>query len=227
MIPVITVDGPGGSGKGTLCCRLSRELGFHLLDSGALYRVTALSALRRGVCLDDAEAVARVAADLAVDFRPGGGDPPLSVLLDGEVVDRELRSEACGAAASRVAALAPVRRALLARQRALCRPPGLVADGRDMGTVVFPQAPLKLFLTASPEERAGRRHKQLIAKGISASLADLLGDIQERDRRDSERAVAPLKPAEDAVRIDTTGVSMDSVFDQVMALVIARGLARS
>lgn len=218
-VPVIAVDGPSGSGKGSLCRRLSAQLGFHLLDSGALYRLTALSALRQAVSLDDAQALARVALGLQVEFRVGDGDPPVRALLQGEDVDRELRSEQCGGAASRVAAVPEVRRALLDRQRAFRRPPGLVADGRDMGSVVFPDAALKLFLTASAEERASRRYKQLIAKGISASLRDLLKDIRERDLRDSERSVAPLAPAADAVVMDTSGIPPDAVFEQAMALV--------
>jgi len=225
--PVIAVDGPGGSGKGALSRSLSRALGFHLLDSGALYRLTALAALRDGVALDDARRLAAVARGLEAAFEVTDGDPPVRALLAGEPVDEALRSEACGEAASRVAAVPAVREALLGRQRAFRRPPGLVADGRDMGTVVFPEAPLKLFLTASPEERARRRHKQLIAKGISATVPDLLRDIQERDRRDSGRRVAPLKPADDAVHLDTSGESLQQVFDRVMELAAARGLARA
>jgi cytidylate kinase len=218
-VPVITVDGPSGSGKGGLCQRLSEALGFHLLDSGALYRLTALAALRSGVSLDDAPALARVAEALDVVFRVTDGDPPVQAVLEGEAVDQELRAEECGDAASRVAALEPVRAALMARQRAFRRSPGLVADGRDMGTVVFPDAPLKLYLTASPEERARRRYNQLIEKGISASLPRLLGEITERDRRDSERSVAPLKPALDAILIDTTDALLDDVFRHAMSLV--------
>lgn len=221
-VPVIAVDGPSGSGKGSLCRQLSAALGFNLLDSGVLYRLTALSALRQGVALDDAMALAQVALGLNVAFRVGDGDPPVRALLDGEDVDRELRSEACGGAASRVAAVPAVRRALLERQRAFRRPPGLVADGRDMGTVVFPDAALKLFLTASAEERASRRYKQLIAKGISASLRDLLTNIRERDLRDRERSMAPLVPAADAVVLDTGGVAPDAVFEQAFALVRQR-----
>jgi len=216
--PVLTVDGPSGSGKGSLAVRLSRALGFGLLDSGALYRLTALSALRRGVALDDAPGLAELARDLRVTFRIGHGDPPVLATLDGEDVDRELRSERCGNAASQVAPHALVRGALLVRQRAFRQPPGLVADGRDMGTVVFPDARLKLFLTASAQERAQRRYKQLIAKGISASLHDLYEEIQERDRRDTDRAVAPLRPAEDAVFIDTSSVPLEAVFERVMEL---------
>lgn len=221
-VPVLAVDGPSGSGKGSLCRRLSRALAFNLLDSGALYRLTALSALRREIPLDDAQSLAQVALELNVEFRVDDGDPPVRALLDGEDVDRELRSERCGGAASQVAALPAVRRALLDRQRAFRRPPGLVADGRDMGTVVFPDAALKLFLTASAEERANRRYKQLIAKGISASLRDLLTDIRERDLRDSERSTAPLVPAADAVVLNTSGMPLDVVFEQALALVRQR-----
>ena len=217
-IPVLTVDGPSGSGKGSLGVRLSHALGFGLLDSGALYRLTALSALRSGVALGDERALANLARDLNVEFRIGKGDPPVLATLDGEDVDQELRSERCGDAASRVAAYAAVREALLARQRAFRRAPGLVADGRDMGTVVFPDAALKLFLTASAQERAQRRYKQLIAKGISASLLGLYEEIQERDRRDTERAVAPLSAALDAVVIDTSSVPLEAVFERVMKL---------
>ncbi len=222
--PVVALDGPGGSGKGSLGRRLSAKLGYHLLDSGALYRLAALSALQQGVDLDDAAALARVARELDVAFRVGDGDPPVRALLNGREVDQELRSERCGEAASRVAAVPAVRTALLGRQRDFRRAPGLVADGRDMGTVVFPDAVLKVFLTATAAERARRRHKQLIAKGISASLNTLLGYIQERDRRDSERTVAPLKPAADAVVMDTSDVSLDEVLDRVMNLARARGL---
>jgi len=226
-VPVIAVDGPGGSGKGTLCRKLARALGFHLLDSGALYRLTALAALRAGVALDDAGALAVAARDLDATFEVTDGDPPVRALLAGAPVDGELRGEDCGEAASRVAAVPAVRDALLARQRAFRRRPGLVADGRDMGTVVFPDAPLKLFLTASPEERAQRRHKQLIAKGISARVPALLQDIQERDRRDSERRVAPLKPADDAVLLETSGLSPEQVFERAMELVEAHGFLPS
>lgn len=215
-VPVITIDGPGGAGKGTVSRLLAHRLGWHLLDSGAMYRVSALAAVKQGVDFDDDTALAGVARALDVRFEAGDGG--VRVWLAGEDVSQEIRSEACGELASRAAAVATVRAALLARQRAFCRAPGLVADGRDMGTVVFPAAELKIFLTASAEERARRRHKQLIDKGISVSLAQLFDDIVERDRRDSERKVAPLKPAEDAIEIDTTGLSIDEVVNQVCDL---------
>ncbi|HKK23039.1 MAG TPA: (d)CMP kinase, partial [Pseudohaliea sp.] len=186
--PVITVDGPGGAGKGTLCHLLARHLGWHLLDSGALYRVTAEACHRAGVPWEDETGAAAVAASLDVVFQPAA-DGTVSVLLAGEDVSRAIRTEEGGRGASVVAAWPQVRAALLERQRAFRRAPGLVADGRDMGTVVFPAAPLKIFLTASAEERARRRHRQLLAKGESVSLPRLLEDIRERDARDSRRAV--------------------------------------
>lgn len=221
-VPVITVDGPSGSGKGSLCRRLSARLGFNLLDSGALYRLTALSALRQQLPLDEPAELAQMARAMKVAFRVGDGDPPVLALLDGQDVDRELRSERCGGAASLVAEMPEVRDALLERQRAFRRPPGLVADGRDMGTVVFPDAVLKLFLTASAQERADRRYKQLIAKGISATVRELLMDIKERDLRDSRRSVAPMAPAADAVVMDTTGMPPDAVFAQAFSFVRER-----
>ncbi len=215
--PVVTVDGPSGVGKGTLSRALARSLGWHWLDSGALYRLTALAALDAGAALDDAPAVAARAAALDVRFEPG--DDEDQVILAGREVSRELRTETCGDAASRIAVLPAVRAALLQRQRDFRRPPGLVADGRDMGTVVFPDAKIKIFLTASPEERAKRRYKQLREKGINASLAALVNDITERDRRDAQRAVSPLIPAPDAITLDTTGLGINEVREQALALV--------
>ncbi|HBO11860.1 MAG TPA: (d)CMP kinase [Halieaceae bacterium] len=221
--PVIAVDGPGGAGKGTLCHLLARHLGWHLLDSGALYRVTAQACLQAGVDWEDEAGAAAVAADLDVVFRPAA-DGSVAVLLGGEDVSRAIRTEEGGRGASLVAAYPQVRTALLGRQRAFRRAPGLVADGRDMGTVVFPDAPLKIFLTASAEERARRRHKQLLEKGESVSLPRLLEDIRERDARDSRRAVAPLVPADDALELDSTSISVAGVFRQVLRVAVERGL---
>ena len=203
--PVVAIDGPTGSGKGLISRRLAVTFGWHLLDSGALYRSVALAVSRAGIAVDDQEAVAAVADGMEIDFSPP--DLPEQTRLDGEDVTDLLRTEACGAMASRVAAMPAVRKALWVRQRALARPPGLVADGRDMGTVVFPEAVLKVFLTASPQERAKRRYKQLIQKGIDVSLRTLSEDIARRDERDANRQVAPLKPAEDARVLDSTGLT--------------------
>jgi CMP/dCMP kinase len=212
MIPVIAIDGPAASGKGTIAYNVATTLGYHYLDSGALYRVVALRALEHGAALDDAAALAALAADVDVSFREG------RPLLAGRDVADELRREAVSTAASRIAVHAPVRTALLARQRAFRRPPGLVAEGRDMGTVVFPDAGLKLFLTASAQARADRRHKQLMEKGIPATIDGLLRDIRERDFRDSTRAAAPLVAAPDAVVLDTTHLSIAEVTQAVLAL---------
>lgn len=218
--PVLAIDGPAASGKGTIAYNVSRALGYHYLDSGALYRVIALRALERGVALDGEAALTALAADLNVSFR--GGRP----LLDGRDVADALRTEAVSSAASRIAVHAALRRALIERQRAFRMPPGLVAEGRDMGTVVFPDASLKVFLTASAEQRAKRRHKQLIAKGISVTIDSLLRDIRERDVRDSTRAAAPLAPAPDAVILDTTDLSIAEVTAAVLALCRGRSGAR-
>ncbi len=218
VAPVLTIDGPAGSGKGTISALAAEKLGWHLLDSGALYRLVALAALRHAVSLDHEQALARIAVNLDARFalNPDGG---LHIWLEGQPVDAPLREERTGEAASRVAAWPLVRDALLQRQRAFCQAPGLVADGRDMGTVVFPQARYKIFLTASQEERANRRYKQLKEKGLDANLQTLLEDLQARDARDAERAVAPLKPAEDALVIDSTGKGIDEVLAQVLAYV--------
>ncbi|HEX5786892.1 MAG TPA: (d)CMP kinase [Woeseiaceae bacterium] len=209
-VPVIAIDGPSGSGKGTIARQVAAALGYHLLDSGALYRLTALAARRAGVPLDDAPRVAGIARRLDVRF---GSDPAGDerVWLAGDDVTDAIRTEETGAGASQVAALPAVRGALLDLQRAFRRPPGLVADGRDMGTQVFADAALKVFLTASAGERAERRYKQLKGKGIDVSLAALSRDIEARDRRDSERSVAPLKPADDARMLDSSGRSIDEV----------------
>ncbi len=213
--PVIAIDGPSGSGKGTIARRVAAALGWHLLDSGALYRLLALAATRRGIRLDDADALARLAENLDVSFAVDDAGEEL-IWLDGEPVEGELRTEETGRGASTVAALQPVREALLTLQRRFRRPPGLVADGRDMGTHVFPEAGLKVYLTASAEERARRRHKQLKDKGIDVSLAALSRDIEDRDRRDSERSVAPLRPAEDARILDSSGQSIEAVTTTVL-----------
>ena len=210
-IPVITIDGPSASGKGTVAERVAAALGFHFLDSGALYRLTALSAMRHGVALDDAARVAQLAATLPAAFRDG------TVWLAGEDVTDAIRAEAVGDGASKVAALPAVRTALLERQRAYRQAPGLVADGRDMGTVVFADATAKVFLTASAEARAERRYKQLIEKGNSASLPALVADMQARDARDTDRAVAPLKPAPDALLLDTTRMDVESAVQAVLS----------
>lgn len=214
-VPVVAIDGPSGSGKGTISQWLAGKLGWHLLDSGALYRLVALAAQKAGADLNDAAATAKIAGHLDIAFHLEPGEQGVRTLLQGEDVSRMLRTEECGRAASIVAAIPEVRTALLHRQRAFRQPPGLVADGRDMGTVVFPDAEVKIFLTASAEARAERRYKQLNEKGIGANLADLLRDILKRDQRDQERSVSPLKPAGDAVMLDTTGMSIDEVCDRV------------
>lgn len=223
--PVIAVDGPSGVGKGTLTRLLAARLGFHLLDSGALYRLVALGAEQRSVPMDDEERLAEIGARLDVEFRLDDDAEVARPVLGGREVSEELRSERCGDNASRIAAYPRVREALLARQRAFRRAPGLVADGRDMGSVVFPDAELKVFLTASLEERAKRRYKQLIGKGIGVNLAPLLGEISARDKRDRERSVAPMKPASDAVVVDTTTLGIDAVFEQVMRIASERGIS--
>jgi 3-phosphoshikimate 1-carboxyvinyltransferase len=210
QVPVIAIDGPTASGKGTVAAGVAQALGFQLLDSGVLYRLVALVALERGTPLDADEALGKIAATLDVRFEPA------KVLLGGMDVSEAVRAEAVGIAASKVAMLASVRSALLIRQRAFAALPGLVADGRDMGTVVFPQALLKVFLTASVEARAQRRYKQLIDKGFSANIAALSRDLRDRDERDMNRAEAPLKPAEGARVLDTSGMPVDAAVRQVL-----------
>ena len=213
---VITVDGPSGSGKGTVSRLVAQRLKWHLLDSGALYRLVALVGLRDGLAPDDEPAHADAAERLDVRF--GSEKAAEQVWLDRRDVTAELRTERTGNAASRVAAMPAVRTALMERQRAFARPPGLVADGRDMGTVVFPDAEVKIYLTASAEERALRRHKQLAEKGLDVNVAEVAQEILERDRRDSSRAVAPLRPADSAVVIDSTGLAIDSVVDRILSV---------
>jgi len=209
-VPLITIDGPTASGKGTIAQRVAQALGWGYLDSGALYRLCALAALRGGVDLDDEPALAALAATLPVRF---AGD---RLQLDGHDVSAAIRDESVGNVASRIAVYPALRAALLGLQRGFRRAPGLVADGRDMGTIVFPDATLKVFLTASVESRAERRYKQLIEKGFSANLADLLRDLQQRDERDRNREVAPLRPAEGAVVIDSTHLDIDQTVTEVL-----------
>lgn len=216
-IPVITVDGPSGSGKGTISRLLAAQLGFHWLDSGVLYRVLALAARRLGVAFTDPQALAELTARFEITFRQTAAGEP-AVWLGGEDVTVLIRSETCGKDASRVAALSEVRAALLERQRALRKRPGLVADGRDMGTVVFPDAVLKVYLSASLEERARRRFKQLLAQGVSATLEKTLNDLAQRDARDFARTAAPLKPARDAVIVDSTHLGIEAVVQQCVHL---------
>ncbi len=214
-IPVVAIDGPSGSGKGTIARRVADQLDWHLLDSGALYRLVALAAGENGIALDDIAALAELAAELDVVF---GSDTAgeEQILLQGRDVTKQIRTEDCGTGASAVAALPAVRNALLGLQRGFRKAPGLVADGRDMGTHVFADARLKVFLTATPQERAKRRHKQLNDKGIDVSLAALSRDIEERDRRDSDRSVAPLRPAADARILDSSGKSIEDVTRTVL-----------
>lgn len=214
--PVITVDGPSGVGKGTLCLKLAANLGWHLLDSGALYRLVAFSAEQKNIALDDEQGLANLAASLPVRFVTANDE--VEVLLSNQNVSKDIRTETCGKSASIISPLPAVRAALLDWQRACQKSPGLVADGRDMGTVVFPDAELKLFLQASAEERAKRRFSQLQQKGINVNLSSLLEDIKARDERDQNRSVAPLKPASDAHIIDTTHLSIEQVYQQALEL---------
>ncbi|WP_037378180.1 (d)CMP kinase [Serratia sp. M24T3] len=215
ITPVITVDGPSGAGKGTLCKALAEAFGWHLLDSGAIYRVLALAALHHQVDIVSEEALVPLAAHLDVRFVANNGH--LNVILEGEDVTHEIRTEAVGNTASQAAAFPRVREALLRRQRAFKEKPGLIADGRDMGTVVFPEAPVKIFLDASPEERANRRMLQLQEKGFSVNFERLLAEIKERDDRDRNRPIAPLIPAQDALMLDSTSMSIDTVIEKALA----------
>lgn len=221
-VPIITIDGPSGSGKGTLCKLLADRFGYHLLDSGALYRLVALAAEHHGVSPENELAVADIAGCLDVQFKAKGDD--VQVVLEGEDVSLAIRTEACGMHASKVASLTLVRKALQDRQRAFAELPGLVADGRDMGTVIFVDAPVKVFLTASAQMRADRRYKQLKSKGLDASLSDILMDIQQRDERDENRTTAPLKPAEDALVIDCTHMSITDVEQKIIAFIHGKGI---
>ena len=217
-VPVITIDGPSGSGKGTVSARVSAALDWHLLDSGALYRLTAYAAKISGIDFNNQDLVADIARNLRVEFEPG------KILLNAEDVSLAIRTEQAGNDASRVAAMPKVRAALLDWQREAARPPGLVADGRDMGTTVFPQAPLKIFLTASAEERAKRRYKQLKEKGIASNITDLAVEIRERDERDRSRSASPLVPAPDALVIDSTAMTIDEVVEKILQAARERGL---
>ncbi len=221
-VPVVTIDGPSSSGKGTISRLVAQRIGWKLLDSGALYRLVAFGGIQRKLAPEDVAGHVEVARSMHVEFDSGG--PEEKILLDGQDVTARIRTEQAGAGASRVAAWPPVRTALTDRQRSFAAAPGLVADGRDMGTVIFPDAQLKVFLTASADERAQRRHKQLIEKGSAASLAALSREIAERDLRDSTREVAPLKPAPDAQLLDSTGLSIDAVVERVLSLGRERGL---
>ncbi|RMH94833.1 (d)CMP kinase [Lysobacter pythonis] len=216
-IPVLTIDGPSGSGKGTISRRVAERLGWHYLDSGALYRAVGVAAAWEGVDLGDEAAVEACARRTRIEFRDDAQGEP-RVIVNGQDATDRLRLETSGAAASAIAAMVGVRAALVEMQHGFRRPPGLVADGRDMGTVIFPDAGHKVFLTASAEERAERRHKQLMQKGVSVKLSSLLGEIVARDERDASRAVAPLRPAPDAVVIDTTGIGIEAVVARVLAL---------
>ena len=224
-VPVLTIDGPSGSGKGTLARRVAMRLGWKLLDSGALYRLLALAGARHGLAPLDEAGHAALASSLDIRFASDSSGEE-QIFLENEEVSREIRTETAGEGASRVAAMPSVRSALTERQRQFAQWPGLVADGRDMGTVIFPTAPLKIFLTASAEERARRRYKQLKDKGFDVSLAALSQELAERDRRDANRAVSPLKPADDAELLDSTGMSIEQVEQAVLTLAKTRQLFR-
>jgi CMP/dCMP kinase len=223
QIPVIAIDGPSGSGKGVVSQQLAARLGWHYLDSGALYRAVGIAAHKAGVDFGDTDSLVQVARVLDIQFG-AKSDAPVLVRLKGEDISDVLRTEASGDAASRVAAVPAVREALLRKQHELRQPPGLVADGRDMGTTVFPDAILKVFLTAAPEVRAERRYKQLKGKGFDVNLPRLLGEIRERDARDAARAVSPLKPAADAQLLDTSDLGISEVVDRINSLLRQRGV---
>lgn len=227
VVPILTIDGPSGSGKGTIVQHVAKKLGWHVLDSGALYRLVAFGSQKNQLSFENEKEIAGYASNLDVEFKlvdtdsttsDGGISQELQIILEGKAVGAELRTETTGNAASIVAAMPKVREALFQRQRDFQQAPGLVADGRDMGTTIFPDAKAKIFLTASAEERAQRRYKQLKLKGIDGNLAALLKDINERDERDSQRSASPLKPADDAVQIDTSNLSIEQVVEQVLAI---------
>jgi cytidylate kinase len=218
-VPVLAIDGPSGSGKGTISRAVAEALGWHLLDSGAIYRAVGYAASMAGIDLSDAQAVTRCTETTRIVFRDPKDGGETRVVVNGHDATDEIRTETCGAAASAIAAIPAVRAALLDKQRSFRRPPGLVADGRDMGTIVFADAPYKVFLTASAEERARRRYKQLKEKGLAVTLSTLLREIEARDERDATRKVAPLRPATGALIIDTTGIPVDAVIAQVLAVV--------
>jgi len=219
--PVITIDGPSGTGKGTICHLLAKDLGWHFLDSGAIYRVLAYAAEQRDIDLKQVNALVSLAHDLDLQFK-GDVDHDIQVLLDGNNISHAIRTEHCGQSASKIAEIPEIRAALLARQRAFATLPGLVTDGRDMGTVVFPEATLKLYLYASTEERANRRYLQLKKNGNHASLAQVVNELEKRDARDTARSHSPLKPADDAVLIDTTGLTIKEVYKKVNQCVMQR-----
>jgi cytidylate kinase len=219
VVPVLTIDGPSGSGKGTISALVATQLGWRLLDSGALYRAVGYAAGVAGLDLSDTEAVARCARETKIHFRAAAGGGETRVVVNGHDATDELRTETAGAAASAIASIPAVRAALVALQLGFRKAPGLVADGRDMGTVIFPDAAFKVFLTASAAERAKRRYKQLKEKGLSVTLGGLQREIEARDSRDASRAVAPLRPAEDALQVDTTGMSIDEVVAKVLTVV--------
>ncbi len=214
--PVVTIDGSSGVGKGTISQMLAKALGWHFLDSGAIYRAVAWGVVQRGIDPDDETALAQALADISIQMQAGGVGEAAKIIVDDQNVSQDIRTETCGQMASKISVKPFVRELLLQRQRDMQQSPGLVADGRDMGTVVFPTAVVKFFFTASPAERAKRRYKQLKGQGISVSLPDIEAELAERDRRDQERAVSPTKPAPDAILIDTTTMSITQVFEQVL-----------
>jgi len=223
--PVIAIDGPSGAGKGTVSQLVAEKLGWHLLDSGALYRLLALAVSHHGMSVDEVDTLKVLAEHLDIQFQQGDDEGKVEIVLEGEVVTQAIRTEDVGNNASKLAAIPEVREGLLLRQRAFAQTPGLVADGRDMGTVVFPNAPIKIFLTASAEERAQRRLQQLQQKGETVNLSELVQSIKERDERDANRAIAPLVPAAGALVIDSTDLTIEQVVEMVFAEAVKAGLA--